>query len=119
MSAPTTEKPNPDLEDIVDELKSYINTSIDLYKLKASEKGAEIASSAIINVVMGVFVGMVFLFASLALAFCLSEYFDKMYLGFLVVAGIYTVLALVILLAKDRWLKSTLIDNIIKAIYSK
>ena len=118
MAEPTQEKPRPEIEEIVEELKSYINTSIDLYKLKTTEKAAYIAASAIINLVLGAFASMILLFASLALAFCLSDYFDKMYAGFIIVAGLYALLAIVVFLSKDKWLKSTLVDNIIKAIYS-
>lgn len=118
MAEPTQEKPRPDIEEIVEELKSYVNTSIELYKLKTTEKGAEIAAAAIINLVMGALICMILLFFSLALAFFLSEYFDKMYMGFLIVAGIYALSAIVIYVSKDKWLKGTLVDNIIKAIYS-
>jgi len=118
MEEPIRENSKPEIDEIVEALKSYVNTSADLYKMKATAKGAEIASSAIINIVIAVFVSMVFLFASLALAFCLSEYFDKMYMGFLIVAGFYSLIAVVIYISRDKWLKGSLIDNIIKAIYS-
>ena len=116
---PPINKPKPEIEEIVEELKSYVNISMDLYKMKATEKGARIATGAIINVVIGIFVFMVFLFSNVALAFCLSVYFDKMYAGFLIVAGLYTVIALVIYLLKDKWLKGNMVDSIIKSIYSK
>lgn len=112
------DKPKPEIEEIVEDLKSYINTNMELYKMKATEKGAEIASQAIINIIIGVMVSMTLLFVSFALAYCLSEYFDKMYLGFLIVGGIYGVIGIFIYLSKDAWLKGTLVDNIIKSVYS-
>ncbi len=118
MAEPTSEKPRPEIEEIVDELKSYINTYMDLYKMKATEKGAVMASNAIINLVMAVLVVIIFLFVSFALAFCLSEYFDNLYAGFLIIAGFYTLLAVIIYLSKDKWLKTSLVNNIIKSVYS-
>ena len=112
------DKPKPEMEEIVEDLKSYINTNLELYKMKATEKGAEIASQAIINIIMGVMASMALLFVSLALAFSLSAYFDKMYLGFLIVGGLYALIGFVIYLSKDTWLKGTLVDNIIKSVYS-
>ena len=118
MQEPTIEQNKPDLAEIAEEIKSYVNTTAELYKLKATDKGAEIASVAIINIVVGIFAGMVLLFASLALAFLISAYIGKMYSGFLIVAGFYLLVSLFILFVKDRWLKHTLVDNIIKVVYS-
>lgn len=118
MTEPNNEKNKPDLAEIAEEIKSYVNTTAELYKLKATDKGAEIASVAIINIVVGIFAGMVLLFASLALAFCISAYFDKLYSGFLIVAGFYLLISVLILFVKDRWLKNTLVDSIIKVVYS-
>ena len=107
-----------DLEEIINEVKSYVGTTAELYKLKASEKGAEIACLAIINIVLGIFASLILLFASIALALCLSSYFGKMYIGFLLVAGLYTFFSVIILLTKDKWLKGSLTDSIIRVIYS-
>ncbi len=118
MAEPTTEKPRPEIDEIVEEVKAYINASMDLYKMKATEKGAVMASGAIINIVMAVLVLIIFLFASFALAFFLSEYFDNLYAGFLIIAGFYTLLAVIIYISKDKWLKNSLVNNIIKSAYS-
>jgi|SRR5688572_14167366 len=112
------EKSKPELEDIAEDLKSYVNTTLELYKLKATEKGAEMASQVIINLVLAVMAAMVLLFASFALALLLSEYFDRMYLGFVIVAGVYALLGMIVYLLKNTWLKGTLVDSIIKSVYS-
>ena len=112
------ENSKPELDEIVEDVKSYVNTTLELYKLKATEKGAEMATQAIINLVLAGMASMFLLFASFALAFCLSEYFDKMYVGFVIVAGIYALLGLIVYSIKNTWLKGTLIDSIIKSVYS-
>ncbi len=114
----TTQKNKPELDEILNEVKSYMGTTVDLYRMKAAEKGAEIASIAIINIVLGIFAALVLLFASLALALYLSSFFDSMYTGFLLVAGLYAIFSIIILLTKDKWLKGSLTDNIIRVIYS-
>ena len=108
----------PELEEIINEVKSYVGTTVELYRMKASEKGAEIASLAIINIVLGILASLILLFLSLALALVLSAWLGKMYLGFLLVAGLYTVLGIIILLTKDKWLKGSLTDSIIRVMYS-
>jgi hypothetical protein len=107
------------LVDIADDLKDYIQTSADLYKMKATEKGAEIGANMILNIIAGVFIALAFLFGSLAAAFSISEWLDSQYSGFLIVAGIYTLVGTVILILKGKGWKTSLADSIIKQIYKK
>lgn len=107
------------IEEIIDDIKDYIDTSSDLYKMKATEKAAEIVSSAIINLTLAFLAGFVLLFASLTLAFMLSDFLNNSYMGFLIVSGIYALITLLIYVTKDKWLKHRIIDNFIKAIYSR
>jgi hypothetical protein len=107
------------LADIADDLKGYIQTSADLYKMKATEKGAEIGADFILNIIAGVFIAMAFLFASFAAAFSISEWLESQYSGFLIVAGIYALVGFVILIQKGKGWKSSLADSIVKQIYKK
>ncbi|MBL0340990.1 MAG: phage holin family protein [Bacteroidetes bacterium] len=107
-----------EMNDVVDDIKDFVNVSAELYKLKATEKGAAIASTAIINIILGVFASLVLVFISFAIAFGIAEMTGKIYLGFLIVAGFYALACFIILITKDKWLKSSLVDTIIKSIYS-
>lgn len=113
------EKVKPEIEEVIEDLKEYINTSVDLYKLKTTEKGVEIASDAIIHLFIGVFAVLTLIFGSFAIAYGIGESTGKIYLGFLIVAAFYALIAIIILFSKDKWLKGTLINNIIKSVYSK
>ena len=42
----------PVIENIADDIKDYVETSITLYKHQATQKGAEVASEAIINLLI-------------------------------------------------------------------
>lgn len=107
------------LEDVADDLKEYIQTSAELYKMQATAKGAEMGAEMIIGIIAGVFGAMAFLFASIAAAFSISEWLGKQYSGFLVVAGVYALLTLVVLFFKKRGLKTSLADSIVKQAYSR
>ncbi len=117
MADNTPETPQTEIEELIENLKTYVNTSMDLYKMQATEKGADIAAGAIINLVIGAIATIVLLFASLAAAFIISAYFEKMYMGFLIIAGLYSLIAVVLYLSKDHWLKGSMVNNIIKSIY--
>lgn len=112
------ENAKSEVESLADELKDYINTSADLYKLKATEKGAEIASSVTISLTIVLIATMALLFTSFAAAYLISEALGKDYIGFALVAAFYLLVGIVLILVKDKWLKGTIADNIIKAIYN-
>jgi len=111
------EKIYPEIEEVLEDVKDYVNTSIDLYKLKTTEKGAEMASEAIIYLFIGVFAVLTLIFSSFAIAYAIGESTGKIYVGFLIVAAFYALTGIIILISKDKWLKGTLINNIIKSVY--
>lgn len=105
--------------DIAEDLKEYVQTSADLYKMKATEKGAELGAEMIINIIAAVFISMAFLFASLAAAFSLSEWIGSQYSGFLIVAGFYTLAGITVIILKKKGWKVSLADTIVKQVYKK
>lgn len=113
------DKFKPDFEAIAADIKAYIDTNMDLYKLRATEKAALLASDLAIVAVVVFFILLMVLFGSLALAIVLTEITGKLYIGYLLVAGMYLVLVMVIYLSRNRWLKSKLADIIIKSLHSK
>ena len=109
----------PAIEKIADDLKDYVETSITLYKHQATQKGAEVASQAIINLVIAFFIGSALLFGSIACSLYISELIGHPYSGFLIMTGFYALIGLVIILTKDKWLKNRLVDSFIKSIYKE
>src|SRR5690606_41556688 len=57
-------------------------------------------------------------FGSLALCFYLSELIGNSYAGFLIVTGIYLLLAIIIYAIKDKYLEKHIINAAIKKIFS-
>lgn len=107
----------PVIENIADDIKDYVETSITLYKHQATQKGAEVASEAIINLLIAFFIGTALLFGSIACSLYLSELLGHPYSGFLIMTGFYALLGFIVILTKDKWLKNRLVDSFIKSIY--
>lgn len=82
--------------EIVQTVKSLIETRIDLVKNEIQDEFLGIISRVILLIVMGVFLLLAFLFFSLAVAFFLSTYTGSPFMGFLLV-GVFYVLLLLIL----------------------
>ncbi len=112
-----TSKPN--FDEIADDIRVYIETNMELYKLKASKQAARSASELAILAVISFFFLLIVIFGSIALAITLAKVTGELYLGYLLVAALYLVLALAFYFSKDRWMKSKLADAIIRSIYSK
>ncbi len=87
-------------ENILDPLwqktENYINTSLELYKLKATDKASDIVSTLLPNLVVLIFALIFVLFLNLGIAFWLGELWGSVYFGFIVVAAFYALCGIVI-----------------------
>jgi hypothetical protein len=109
------QKPTP--PPIIDQLKEYAETQIKLAKYEAIDRGAKFLASFITDFVVALAFVLTFLFLSLAMAFLLSTWLGGSYwAGFGCMAGIYLIIAIVIILAKDK-MQKPLIDMFIKKFF--
>lgn len=106
-----------DFTNLADDLRGYVETTVEIYKLQATEKIADLVAGMMINIILLVVVSMAFLFFSLAAAFLIGRALGETYWGFLIVAGFYALLGLVIHLMKNKGLKNSIADGIIHSIH--
>lgn len=92
-------------EPIIDQLKEYFETRVNLAKYKAVEKGSSIIASIIIDLIVILIAAVTFLFASFTLALYLADVFHSYWKGFGSVAGLYLLIVIVILAAKGAFEK--------------
>ncbi len=102
------------LDDLIDHVEDYFKTRQELSKLIAAEKSSVVLSSVVTNLVFLLIFSMVFLFASIALAYGVSHYLGSSFAGFLSVAGLYLVIGIVLVVKQDKWLKAPLANVVIK-----
>jgi sterol desaturase/sphingolipid hydroxylase (fatty acid hydroxylase superfamily) len=101
---------------IIDQLKEYAETQIKLAKYEAIDRSSKILSSVITDIVIAVALVLTFLFLSLAVAFLLSIWLGSYWAGFGCMAGIYLLIAIIIILAKDK-IQKPLIDMFVKKFF--
>ncbi len=102
------------VESLIDRVKSYVETRIDLLKLKAIDKSSSVFSLVIAMLVV-ILIGFIFLMLlNIGIALLLGELMGKTYYGFLIVAVFYVVIGLVIFSFKDKWLKMPIANSMIK-----
>jgi hypothetical protein len=107
------------IEEIIVNLKSYTNSTIEIIKLEA----VQYASSIIANLSSGLILGLVIIFftffLSLGISFFLSELFGNSYLGFGIVAGVYLLLGFILIVGRKKLLNKPIKEKIIQKFFSK
>ena len=112
------EKAFAKMEELTDSVKEYVNTRIASVKLSVAEK----SSALVANLVAGMLVAAVFLFflifAGIALALVLSEWTGKLWAGFLIVAGIYLLIGIIVWIAREKIIRLPVMNALIKQFFS-
>lgn len=100
------------IEDLFERTESYVKTNLDLVKLKAIDKTADIVSSVVANgaiVILGFFF---FLLLNLGIGFWLGTLMGQTHYGFLVLAGFYALVTLLIFFLRKN-IKTPISNSII------
>jgi hypothetical protein len=106
------------LEVLVERLEAYAKTSLKLFRLKATDKVAELVSDMASGLTMAVILILVFVNLNIGIALFLGDLFGKMYLGFLAVSGLYACFGLLVYFFRStlikKPIKNLLINNLLK-----
>lgn len=92
----------------------YLETRIELTKLKATDSVSGFAASAITKLIFCFILAMVLLMGSIGTAFWIGNNLGNIYYGFFLVTAFYVLVLLVLLLFKTKW-KAPLHDSIVKS----
>lgn len=105
------------VEHLVEHLKEYLNTRISLAKLEIAERISRVIAWAAAAVLV-FFVLLIFIvFLSLSAAHGIGDALGKPYLGFLIVAGFYLLVALLVWWRKERLLRIPLMNAIVRQLF--
>lgn len=108
---------NKDL--LIEKVENYANTSIDLLKLNAIEKSADVISSLTTRIVLVSFVAMFTLFVNVGVSLYIGKLLNENYLGFLIVSTFYLFLGLVFYIFRSKFLKIPVSDMVITKLLNK
>ena len=107
------------VEELASHVKEYVNNRITATKLAVADKSSKIAAKLIAIVIVALIFFLFMIFASTALAYALGKLTGKPYWGFLIVAGIYFLLVVIIWKTKDRFLKIPILNAILRQIFTE
>lgn len=106
--------PGP-IESLVQHVDQFNKASLELLKLKATDKAADIASTVFSRALLSIVIGFFAFTLTIAVSFWLGELLGKTYYGFLVVAAVYGLVGFVLFLCHPM-IKKRMANTIITEI---
>lgn len=106
------------VQDLIDKAEGYAKTTLELYKLRAVDKGADLFAgivSALLTVVFGI---LMLIALSMALGFYAGELLGKTHYGFFAVTGLYILVIACIMLFK-KGIKNIFGNLFVQQIFKK
>lgn len=111
------EEQEVDPQNIIERIKEYIHVRTELSVLSAVDKGSQLFAGLLTDGLVLVLTVLAFLFGSFALGFYLSEVLNNTYGGFLIVAGIYLLGAIILNSIKEKYLEKRIINLVIEKFF--
>ncbi len=109
-----TQQPKNALESLFESTSNYVETRVELAKLKTVKKSSDVFSTLASQLILGG-VGIIFLILlNIAIGLWLGELLGKTYYAFFLLAFTYFIIGLILYISRDKWIKSPLANSIIK-----
>jgi hypothetical protein len=101
------------IEMLFERAENYTKTSIELAKLNAIDKTADVVSSLISRMAISVVFAMFIFLLNIGLSLWVGELVGKVYYGFFIVGAFYLVITVLLYYFKDKWIKMPISNLII------
>lgn len=105
------------VEELFDKLKDYIDTTVDLFKLKSIKKVSGFLSTFTVAIILMGIAFLVVMFLSIGFALLIGAWLGKMYYGFFVMGGIFIIIGLVLYSQRKKTVKTAVSDRLIKELF--
>jgi len=111
------EKVYAKIEDLADTAKEYINTRVESIKLTVAEKTSVVIANAVTVLAVAFVFFLFIIFGSVALSFGLGEWIGKTWAGFLIVAGLYLLIGIVVWIGRERIIRLPVMNALIRQLF--
>ncbi|MBC7866400.1 MAG: phage holin family protein [Gloeobacteraceae cyanobacterium ES-bin-316] len=102
------------LDSLFEKASDYVETRIELAKLKITEKSSDVISDLASKVILISIVSVFVLMLNIGIGLWLGELLGKNFYGFFVLAGFYGIIALIFYSFKTKWIEEPVTNAIIK-----
>ena len=108
------ETPALTFEELVNDTKTYVETNVDLLKLKFVDKTCTVTSSLISIIAIATLIVIALMLASTGIAIWLGKMLGEYYYGFYIVAGFFAILVIIFYIFREKWLKMPIANSLIE-----
>ena len=108
-----------DIDNIKKDIQEYIEVRFDLLRLHTAESLSRIVSSAASLAIFTCLLCIILLFLSFAAGYFLASILNSNELGFLCVAGFYTLILVILVIFKKQIIQRPIIKAIVKLLFPK
>ena len=102
------------IETLFEKAGDYGKISMELFKLQAIDKSAEVFSVLASKLVITIVVALFTLCVNIGLALWIGELMGKVYYGFFIVAGFYAIVSTLFYVFRRQWIKDPVSTTIIR-----
>ncbi len=103
-------------EDLFEKTQAFVRTSLELYKLRMTDKLALVLASLVSRIIIIILVLLVFVMVNIGLAIWIGDALGRTYDGFFIIAGLYALIAAIVYIYRDPLIKNPIINSIISQI---
>ena len=104
------------IESLIEKGEQYGKTTLELIKLKALDKSADVSSTIASWIIVVVLIVLFFLILNIGIALWIGELLGRTYFGFFAVAGFYGLLALIFGIFREKLVKKPVNNSIISQV---
>jgi hypothetical protein len=104
------------LEELIDHVKDCVNTKSKILVLKATDKASTVTGMAVSYMIFAFLFVIIFVLLSIGAAIWISAKMGDSFSGFFIVAGGYAVLALILYIGRDVFIKKPVANKVISEI---
>jgi hypothetical protein len=101
------------IKTLIDKSKDYLETKIELTRLKSIDKSADVLSTVVVTVSMLFVSFLLILFISTGAALFLGKMLGAYHDGFFIMGGFYAIILLVIYVKREKWIKTPVANVLI------
>jgi len=113
------EKKEKNFEEIFSEARTYLDTRVEYMRLFLVKRASKMFADLVTNAVVIICFTLAFLLGTITLALFLAEVLGSYAAGFGIVALLYLLFAIVVYLAKDKFIEKAIVNFTIRKYFKK
>jgi len=107
----------PAFEELLENTKTYLETNVDLLKLKFVDKTSVVTSSLISIITIAALLLITLMLTGIGVAIWLGKILGEYYYGFYIVAGFLLILIIIVYIFREKLLKKPIANSLIENMY--